>query len=111
MGGNPATLVAQISASLRLTYRIRYHALDRKVRKIVKNKYRYVRSYVCIRETQRFRLGLRLMLVGALLQTDRRWGARVYGLLADLQRAPQACYLRHLRRQHHQTALQALGLL
>ena len=64
-------LLAKLGFDLRLTYRIRYHALDRKVRKIVKNKYRYVRSYVCIRETQRFRLGLRLMLVGALLQSDR----------------------------------------
>jgi hypothetical protein len=60
-----------LELSLRLTYRIRYHALDRKVRKIVKNKYRYVRTYVCVREWHRARLGLRLLLVGVSIQDAR----------------------------------------
>lgn len=68
----PPLFFDYLAEALQLTYRIRYHALDRKVRKIVKNKYRYVRTYVCVREWHRTRLGLRLLLVGVSVQSARR---------------------------------------
>ena len=107
----PGHVLAWVGLSLRLTYRIRYHALDRKIRKIVKNKYRYVRSYVCIREVHRVRHGLRLVPLGVLLCPERRWGARLAVLLETLVWAPHQSVVRQLRQQHHNTALAALGLV
>lgn len=107
----PAHLLMWASSALEMTYRIRYHALDRKVRKIVKNRYRYVRTYVCVRDVQRIRFGLRLLPLGVLLCTDRRWVGRLTQLLAGLVQQPEASILRQLRKQHHQTALTALGLV
>ncbi len=107
----PSHLLLWVSSILQLTYRIRYHALDRKVRKIVKNRYRYVRTYVCVRDIHRVRFGLRLLPLGMLLCADRRWVGRLAQLLAGLVRQPEASILRQLRRQHHQTALTALGLV
>jgi hypothetical protein len=107
----PAHALAWVGLSLRLTYRIRYHALDRKIRKIVKNKYRYVRSYVCVREAQRVRYGLRLLPLGVLLCPERRWHSRLGVLLQTLLWHPQQSVVRQLRHQHHQTALGALGLV
>ena len=107
----PGHMLAWVGLSLRLTYRIRYHALDRKIRKIVKNKYRYVRSYVCIREAHRVRHGLRLVPMGVLLCPERRWGARLATLLETLVWAPHQSVVRQLRQQHHNTALGALGLV
>jgi hypothetical protein len=107
----PGHVLSWVGLSLRLTYRIRYHALDRKIRKIVKNKYRYVRSYVCIREAHRVRHGLRLVPLGVLLCPERRWGARLSVLLETLVWAPQTSVVRQLRQQHHNTALGALGLV
>ena len=68
----PSLLLVLVQRALRLTYRIRYHALDRKVRKIVKNKYRFVRTYVCVREWHRVRLGLRLLVTGVAVQSARQ---------------------------------------
>ena len=107
----PDHLLLWVGLGLRLTYRIRYHALDRKIRKIVKNKYRYVRSYVCIREAQRVRYGLRLLPLGALLCPERRWEVRLGVLLQTLMWNPQQSVVRQLRQQHQQTALSALGLV
>jgi len=67
----PAHVISWVGLSLVLSYRIRYHALDRKLRKIVKNRYRYVRSYTCVREAQRLRYGLRLLTVGLMLAGER----------------------------------------
>ena len=107
----PGHVLSWVGLSLRLTYRIRYHALDRKIRKIVKNKYRYVRSYVCIREAHRVRHGLRLVPLGVLLCPERRWRARLSVLLETLIWAPHQSVVRQLRQQHHHTALGALGLV
>ncbi len=106
----PSFFVEWVGTALRLTYRIRYHALDRKVRKIVKNKYRFVRSYVCLREWQRTRLGLRLVPLAASLHTDQSWERRLAAVLGALVWAPEDSLLRQLRRQHQQIALSALGL-
>lgn len=80
----PAHLLAWVGLALVLSYRIRYHALDRKLRKIVKNRYRYVRSYTCVREAQRVRYGLRLLSFGLMLAGDRTWAARLLSVLRVL---------------------------
>lgn len=80
------------------------------MRKIVKNRYRFVRSYVCIREEQRMRQGLRLLVVGSPLYGALRWEHRLGAALRALFWEPEQSLLCQLRRQHQQTALAALGL-
>ena len=100
----------QLAQRLSLTYFVQHQALDRKLRKIVKNKYRYVRRYVYVRPADRVRIGLRLIVVGQHLQPQRRWGCRVGSLLEDFNFAPEQSILRRLWQRHQQVALQALGL-
>lgn len=50
-----------VAERLQLTYVVKYQALDRKLRKIVKNKYRYIRRYVAIRPADRIKAGLWLL--------------------------------------------------
>jgi len=107
----PPQLLSWVAHSLKLTYRIKYFALDRKLRKIVKNRYRYVRAYVCIRSTQRLRYGLRLLPLSALLQTDRSWLQRVSRILLGLMQQPELSTLRHTRSQHQYLTLRVLGLV
>jgi hypothetical protein len=68
---SPADLLAAMSESLILSYCVQHQALDRKLRKIVKNKYRYVRRYVYVRERDRLRQGLRLCSVARHLYGQR----------------------------------------
>lgn len=62
----PATSVVgqfeQVASRLALSYFVQHQALDRKLRKIVKNRYRYVRRYVYVRPSERTRRGLRLLV-------------------------------------------------
>jgi hypothetical protein len=95
---------------LRLTYFIQHQALDRKLRKIVKNRYRYVRRYVLIRPMDRLRWGLRLTKVCLILQPQRRWGDRVYSLLYDYIFNRDGSLLQRLWLRHQQVTLRALGL-
>jgi hypothetical protein len=106
----PDIFLSWLANSLKLTYRIRYHALDRKVRKIVKNKYRYVRTYVCIREWHRVRLGIRLLVTATIIQSARHWDSRLSTVLSELSCNPERSLLRQLRRQHQHLALSSLGL-
>jgi hypothetical protein len=57
---------------LSLPYVVQHQALDRKLRKIVKNKYRYVRRYVFVRPSDRLRWGIRLIKLCLHLQPHRR---------------------------------------
>jgi hypothetical protein len=56
-----------IAQRLQLAYRVRYRALTRRMRKIVRNRYRYVRTYERVLPAQRARLGLRLLRAAAPL--------------------------------------------
>lgn len=96
--------------ALSLTYWVQHQALDRKLRKIVKNKYRYVRRYVYIRARDRVRMGLRLCNVAKFLFEGRTWSLRVLHMLQELAHTPEVSILRYLHAQHQQTSLRALGL-
>jgi hypothetical protein len=64
-------LLPALATTLPITYVVQYQALDRKLRKIVKNRYRYVRRYVCLRPSERLRVGLRLVRAAYPLYTNR----------------------------------------
>lgn len=95
---------------LPITYMIQYQALDRKLRKIVKNRYRYVRRYILVRPRDRLRSGLRLFKTSTLLVSSNQWKQRLYLSLYALYQFPQTAVVLQLRRRHQQITLRALGL-
>lgn len=65
-----------IASSLALTYRVVFVGLSRRLRKIVKNKYRFRRQYVCVFPASRLRYGFHLIkfclkFMGGKTKTDR----------------------------------------
>lgn len=79
---------ALITRSLSLPYLVRYRALDRKLRKILKNKYRYARSYCYVPVHLRQRSGLRLFVGAIALFEAPTSQARMSLALYDLLAAP-----------------------
>ncbi len=58
---------------LTLSYTIKYQALGKKMRKIIKNKYRFTKKYQYIYSWDRLRVGLRLLKLASRLYTSTRW--------------------------------------
>lgn len=101
---------SNLASVLKLSYFVQYQAIDRKLRKIVKNKYRYVRRYLSLRVGDRLRYGLRLIPVASSLYPNRRWEDKVFMALHDLFMSRDASPLFRLWQKHQHAALQALGL-
>lgn len=95
---------------LTVAYYVRYRALDRKLRKIVKNRYRYTRQYVAIYPGDRLRVGLRYLRVLASLSSNRHCWARFSSVLVTLLLPREQCPILTVLKKHQQTALRALGL-
>lgn len=55
------SLLIQLAQEIAVTYRISFVGLSRRLRKIVKNKYRFRRQYVCVLPNSRLRYGFHLI--------------------------------------------------
>jgi hypothetical protein len=95
---------------LRVSFLVRYRSLDRKLRKIVKNKYRYSRSYVMLKPSNRVKQGLRFILLGLSLRSNQRMRDCLLGLFHDVLFVPQSSILMEVRDKHQSVALTALTL-
>ncbi len=107
---NPQAFFFTLLARLSLSYFVQYKALDRKLRKIVKNKYRYSRQYVALLPHDRLRAGLRLLKITAFFFTARRWRLRFFSMMQSLLLPINESLVLTMVRRHQQTSLKALGL-
>lgn len=99
----------RVNAYLRQTYRIRYRGIDRKLRKIIKNEYRYLRSYECLRGSARLHQWtqhLRLLLLFHPAVTRRQ---RLLSLLSEVVCSPGTSALTLLRDSTKLQVVQALA--
>lgn len=106
----PACPIKMLCGSLKMSYMVKYKALDRKLRKIVKNKYRYFRFYTMVNPNNRIKLGLRLLLIGLSLRSNQRVSSRVVELIADVLVSPDQSLLLNLRNRHQTITLTTLTL-
>jgi hypothetical protein len=102
--------VARITRTLPLVFYVQHQALDRKLRKIVKNRYRYVRRYVYIQPSDRLRLGLRLCAVARMLYGGPTWAYRLRAMVEAYMENPATSLISVLHRRHQEITLRALGL-
>lgn len=100
----------QLCLALKTSYVVRYKSLDRKLRKIVKNKYRFFRFYSMLKPVHRVRAGLRFILLGLALRSNQRMQARLLDILSDVLVAPEQSLLLDLKRKHQAVTLGALTL-
>lgn len=105
-----ASVFSQVCQRLKVSFLVRYRSLDRKLRKIVKNKYRYSRSYVMLKPSSRIKQGLRFILLGLALRSNQKIRESMLGLISDLLFAPQSSILLEVRDKHQSVALTALTL-
>lgn len=103
-----------IASSVALTYRVAFVGLSRRLRKIVKNKYRFRRQYVCVFPSSRLRYGFHLIkfclkFIGGKTKADRLL-ALVTPLSLDY--TTSAVYqLRYQQQKHVLSALRKQYLL
>jgi hypothetical protein len=80
-------LFFNLAGSLAVTYRVVFVGLSRRLRKIVKNKYRFRRQYVCVLPASRLRYGFHLVRFCLKFVEGKTKSARLLrifeGLLAD----------------------------
>jgi len=105
-----SNLVHRLCAVLKMSYMVKYKALDRKLRKIVKNKYRYFRFYGMLKPNNRVKAGLRLLLLGLSLRSSQKMNSRLLDLLVDLCVTPEQSFLVNLRKKHQTLTLSTLTL-
>lgn len=94
-----------------LTYRVRYCALDRHTRKLVKCRYRYTRMFLVVPTAHRLRYGLRFLPILGLYRRELTWGQRIGALITDALFLPQQASVYRTRVRHQQATLRALGLV
>jgi hypothetical protein len=103
-------IFALMCSILKLSYVVKYKALDRKLRKIVKNKYRYFRFYSMLSPNSRIKAGLRLLLLGLSLRSNQNVYNRLLELCVDLFLNPEHSLLVSLRKRHQLLTLTTLTL-
>ncbi len=100
----------QICGRLKISFMVRYRSLDRKLKKIVKNKYRYSRAYVMLKLQNRIKSGLRLILLGLAVRSNQTIQDRLEDVLGDVLFMPEKSMLLDIRNKHQNIALTALTL-
>lgn len=94
-----------------LVFRVKYCALDRHTRKLIKCRYRYTRLFFLVPVTHRIRYGLRFLPLLSLYRSELRWGQRVTGLLIEALFWPAESRVHKTRVRHQRATLRALGLV
>lgn len=97
-----------LARRLSLTYRVRHRALTRRMRKIVRNRYRFVRTYGAVAPSQRVRQGLRLIQLLLPLSDAPTLTGRLTDTLGGLLEEPATSPLARLHAQHGVVAVTRL---
>lgn len=78
---NPLNLFFYFFKTAKAYYRVRYTALNRKIRKIVKNKYKYQKQYTWLLPRQRQAFVVNLLKACVSIQKDKRVESRLASVL------------------------------
>jgi len=100
--------MAALAITLRQTYRLRFYGLDRRVRKIVKNKFRYTLRYEMVPIPRRLIVNIAAIRLGFLTGERRFWEARLAMILGDVLADPDTSFVCQLIKQQQRLALEAL---
>lgn len=103
-------IFSQICLALKTAYVVKYKSLDRKLRKIVKNKYRYFRFYSMVKPAGRVRVGLRFILLGLAVRSNQTFHDRLDEILLDVLVHPSRSILLSLKQKHQMVSLGSLAL-
>lgn len=120
--GNPSSIPCNplyfffkaITSSVALTYRVAFVGLSRRLRKIVKNKYRFRRQYVCVFPSSRLRYGFHLIRFCLKFIGGKTKAERLLALLTPLsldQTVSPVYQLRYQQQKHVLSALRKQYLL
>jgi hypothetical protein len=102
-------LLYRLDDKLRLKYMVRYTALDRRLRKIVKNKYRYHKYYARIPPHRQRNFALRLLVLAVSFRVDVTLAAWLAQLLRDFTTEAPDSLLLGLMVQHQNVTLATLA--
>jgi hypothetical protein len=105
-----AELVTLLVHLLYQEYRVSYCSISRKLRKIVKNKYRYVRRFECLFYKARWKYSTWLLRLALLFRSELTYGARLSGIFVELLFDPTSSLLLSLRYAHRTHTLAMLRL-
>lgn len=92
-----------------IAYCVRYNQLNRKLRKIVKNKYRYQKRFEWVPPALRARSAVRLFKAYVKTRAELSFADRLAAALAEQTLAPEDAPLTLLARQSQTTAVSALS--
>lgn len=98
-----------IYSDLEVAYRVRYSQLNRKLRKIVKNKYRYQKRHEWIPPHARPQFVASLLKKYALTRNELTFAERIGGALTEYLLVPTLSPLRALALTNQTTAVSALS--
>ncbi len=96
-------LFAVFSQEISLTYRISFVGLSRRLRKIVKNKYRFRRQYVCVLPSSRLRYGFHLVrfclrFIGGKTRVQRL--TTLFQSIISAEEASPVLFIRYQQQKH-----------
>jgi hypothetical protein len=103
-------LLTWLARRLLFFCQIRYCLLNRRIRKILRNKYRYSKQYLYLRQPTRWLATCRFLKRAARLVEAHSWGERVFQVLEPLYLEPQEAGLALIRDRQQQAVLAALTL-
>lgn len=105
----PELLLRDVIAPLAVAYRIKYSQLNRKLRKIVKNKFRYQKRYEWIHPQSRLSFVTYVIKRCAALQSHRTFNARISYLITNCVRFKEKSLIYTVLDQHQRTAVSMLS--
>lgn len=108
---NPPLLlktIVELKQELSLNFVVRYRQINRKLRKIVKNKYKYVRVYEFIRRDRRWFWGLRLLKLSLSFDLASTFKQRLENFFLKFFRGQKDHPFFDLKNHYHMIALRAL---
>jgi hypothetical protein len=113
VGGGPGSLslghlLSALSVEISLSYRVAFIGLSRRLRKIVKNKYKYRRQYVCVLPSARLRYGLHLVKFCLKFIEGRTQTQRLAAALVPIFLKQDTSPFLFVRRQQQKHVLGAL---
>jgi hypothetical protein len=100
--------VARLAREVMLSYRIVFVGLSRRLKKIVKGRYKFRRQYVCVLPSARLRCGFHLIKFCLKFAEGRTHKQRLVSLIGPILSGQEASPVVFMRRQQQKHVLGAL---
>lgn len=103
-----AFFILKLKTDVSASFLIKYKQINRKLRKIVKNKYKYVRTYEFVRPSRRWFWGLRLLRLSLAFDLSKTFKQRLSNFFDTFALSFKNTTFWSLKRHHHLTTLEML---